>query len=199
MQGFFTGFYDPFVTDKNQGGKDSKDTDQADNNALGQRKAHIRTKLKAHEAQAEQTGKGGQGTAGDSREGGGNSRLHGGRIICAFLFFLGIAVQQDDGVIHGKNQLQNAYDGVGILGNTRKKYIGSQIDGNSDTDVHHEDDRFKPGIAHQQQKHKHQADRNDHDIQRQHGNVGLVNGSACGDSTAVIKIMYGPEESGCFL
>ena len=199
MQGFFTGFYDPFVTDKNQGGKDSKDADQADDDALGQRKAHIRTKLKAHETQTEQTGKGGQGTTGDSREGGSNSRLHSRRIISTFLFFLGIAVQQDDGVIHGKNQLQDADDGVCVFGNTRKKHIGSQIDGNRDTDVHHEDNRFKPGIAHKQQKYKHQADCNDHDIQRQHGNVGFMNGSACGNRTAVIKIMHDPEESGCFL
>ena len=111
---------------------------------------------------------------------------------------LGIAVQQDDGVIHGKHQLHNTHNGIGVIGNGGEENVGAQVDGYRNADIDHENDRLKPGIAHHQQDQQHEADGHDDDVQGENGHVGFVNLPAGNNAAAVIPVMYGAVQGGGF-
>ena len=88
--------------------------------------------------------------------------------------FLGIPVQEDNGIVQGKHQLHDAHNGKRKLGNIREYHIGPDIHRHRNPDVHQDNHRFKPGVAHHQQHQQHQSDGNCHHIRRQHRYIGLV-------------------------
>ena len=194
--GLLPALFDQRVAEQDQGGQDGEGADQADQHALRQGEAHVRPQAEAHERQAQEAGEGGQGAARHRRERRGDRRLHGGGVVRGGFFLLGVSVHEDDGIIHGKDQLHDPHDAVGVFREAGEDQVGPQVDGHGDPDVHQEDHRLEPGGAQGQQDQQHQPHGDDDHVGLQHRHVGLVDVAAGVDAGRVVPGMHRPVQGG---
>ena len=131
-------------------------------NRLNEADGHIRAESELHEEHRDQAADGGKRARADFRNGftqRENDRLADGKR----LMLLFKAVAEDDGVVDGKRQLQNARDGIRHEGDLAKQVVRALIDDHADAERQNQNRNLAVGLGRKQQ-HRNNNDCNvDHD------------------------------------
>ena len=169
MQLFFCRFPDQAIKEQNEPREDGKDAQHTDEDTFCQDDAQVHPDFEAHEYQHQKAHHGGHAAAGYGGKGVGQGFLHGLFFVRKLLIFLAVAVHEDNGIIHRKHQLQDSCHRVGYGGDTTQENIRPQIDKHSHAYGGHEEERFRPGTAHDKQNNHQQSDGCN---QKPGGNIG---------------------------
>ena len=154
---------DGLVKHQDQGGQNGDAADHAQQNAFGHDNAHIQPQRKAHKAQGDKTGDGGQGGAGHRSDSGRNGVGHSLLVIWELLPLLLVAAPKEDGVVHGHAQLKHCHQGHGDKGNLSFDKVGAQVVNNGHADAEHKEHRDHEGV-HGNGQHQATEQHRDHHI-----------------------------------
>ena len=122
-----TVFFHPLVKEEDEGGQDDDGADHAQRHALGHDHADVPAQRQLHGAQGQEARNGGQAGSGN-----GGGRLadgvdHGFLVGGGQLFFLFIAVEQEDGKIHRHAQLQHGGQRLGNEADILEEEVGAKV------------------------------------------------------------------------
>ena len=116
QQGTVPGLFNGLIQHQDQSRQSSNASDHAQDYALRHDDAKIHAQSKGHEAQSDEPGNGGDGTADDGGKGFVDGSCHCAVLIPLELSLLTVAVPQEDGVVHGDCQLQYRRQRLGQIG-----------------------------------------------------------------------------------
>ena len=156
---------DPLIKGENQRGQDDDGADDAQRHALCHDKADIAAQRQAHGAQGKEARDGGQGGSGDGGHGLADGADHGFLIGGAELFFLLIAVEQEDGEVHRDTQLQHRGKGLGDVTDLTKEDVGAEVVHDGEQKAQHEQQR-RDGAFQREEEHQQACTYSAEDVQR---------------------------------
>ena len=132
---------------KNHGRHKQNDSNQADYNSLGQHDSHIKPNAELHKSQHDKAHDGRQAAGENGAERLVDSVSECLPLLNSLLFFPGVGVNQENGVIHGNCQLQYSRHAVRQEGNPAQKNIGALINKDRHSHDGQIEHRLKPGIG----------------------------------------------------
>ena len=136
--------------------------DQAEENTLGEHKAHIRPNAEPHERQREETDNGRRARSADRGKGRAQRIRHGLLGLDAVGLFLGERMQQEDRVVHRTGELQHRADRVGQKRNFAEDDIAAHVEHNCNAKHGQEQHGLEPRGCGERQDEENDNDREHH-------------------------------------
>ena len=155
------GFLHPRPEEHQEAGHEHKHGQKREQHGFNQVDRHIRADLKLHEHHGDQAADGGQAAGADFRNAlaqGGDGRLPDGQTVLPLLLE---PVAQNDRVVQGQRQLQNAGHGIGHEGNGTHQELAALIENHGGHEGHQQHRHLRIGLGGQHQ-HNHDDNRDDH-------------------------------------
>ena len=88
-----------------------------------------------------------------------------------FVLLLAIPVEEDDTVVEREDRLEDRTNEIGRDGDRRQERVGAHIQDDSQEGRHEYDDRFEPGLRHDEEDEHDHDRRDDHDGDRGRGAI----------------------------
>ena len=158
-------FLDPLIKGQDQRRQDDDGADNAKRHAFCHDDADVAAQRQAHGTQGQEACDGGQRRSGDRGHGLADGADHGFLIGGAKLFFLLIAVQQEDGEVHRNAQLQHGGQRLGDVADLAEEDVRAKVVHDGEQQAQHEQHRGD-GALQREEQHQHTGAHSAQDIQR---------------------------------
>ena len=134
-------FLHRLIKEQDQGGQDDHRADHAQRHALGHYQADVPAQGQPHSAQRQEAGNGGQTGCGNGGHGLADGGDHCLLVGAAQLLFFLVAMQQEDGEVHGHAQLQQRGQRLGNVADLPQKDVGTKVVRNGEQKSDHKQQR----------------------------------------------------------
>ena len=134
-------FLHRLIKEQDQGGQDDHRADHAQRHALGHYQADVPAQGQPHSAQRQEAGNGGQTGCGNGGHGLADGGDHCLLVGAAQLLFFLVAMQQEDGEVHGHAQLQHRGQRLGNVADLPQKDVGTKVVRNGEQKSDHKQQR----------------------------------------------------------